>query len=225
LERVVFEPWIGGEYMRGGFGHLRILVLGESHYDEGYAQSCRTTAHVVERYLRGEDSRPYFEKIGTAFVGQAYRRGIESRAHFWNAVAFYNYIQEFMGQSPGRRPTAAQLKDAERPFIETLVRIAPHLVVATGFAVWDAISRIPSTVEVLAAPVLADHRRCELRTYELPSSTRVFAGYTKHPSRGFNAGDWRQWIHAYVEAVTARVKEMPYNRAFEQPDRACHGPC
>ena len=56
----------------------------------------------------------------------------DEKAEFWNKVAFYNYIQEVVGEEPRDRPTDAMWERAEQPFLQVVKSLSPDIVVVLG---------------------------------------------------------------------------------------------
>jgi len=53
----IFDPWVGSKYRSSGFGGVRVLILGESHYGIG-TESATFTTDVVKEW--GQDKRTAF---------------------------------------------------------------------------------------------------------------------------------------------------------------------
>lgn len=91
-----FLPWVGPEYTSGVVDGLCILVLGESHYSFGLPPEKERglTRLVIEEELEGKMRHRFMSGVTTALFGRA---AVDDRSRFatlWNAMAFYNYVQE-----------------------------------------------------------------------------------------------------------------------------------
>ena len=64
------------------------------------------------------------------------------KAEFWNSVAFYNYIQEVVGENPRDRPTDAMWEQAKQPFLQVIESLSPDIVVILGGHLSHYISQI-----------------------------------------------------------------------------------
>lgn len=204
---VYFRPWVGSRYRSDGYQGLRILVLGVSHYDQGYGKGPGTTSYVVEQYISGRHERKYFDGVGRIFEGTTYGRNEDERRRFWESVAFCNLIQEFVGTSPDSKPTSAHFSAAMEPFRAVARELSPDFVLVTGFTLWDKVTKALNATrpEILQAREIREYRRCELRVLPGIGDGRLYAGYILHPSRGFRVHDWSQWAAEYVESVKARL--------------------
>ena len=111
--RYFFKPRVGNDYQEGFMG-LRTLVLGAYHYCwydkcryfkkcvmEGRAADYDTVCPEYERiieidsYLEGEHY-PTYDSFTHRMLGKKSYLGPESRASFWERVAFYNWIQHYL---------------------------------------------------------------------------------------------------------------------------------
>lgn len=54
----VFDPWVGSKYWSTGYGGVRVLILGESHYGDIGTESATFTTEVVKKW--GQDNRLKF---------------------------------------------------------------------------------------------------------------------------------------------------------------------
>ena len=131
---VTFHPWVGRDYLESPFG-VRVLVLGESHYGEGDVRP-DLTSKVVRRL--GQATRyPFFTVIAKILRGTTGSITNEDRAGVWEDVAFYNFVQDFVGNQPRNRPTIRQWSDAQEPFETVLAALRPHAVLILGYDLAD----------------------------------------------------------------------------------------
>jgi hypothetical protein len=59
----------------------------------------------------------------------------------WSNTAFYNVIQEPVGDAARKRPIDDQWCEARGPYRDRLDELRPDLVIATGKALWERIPR------------------------------------------------------------------------------------
>lgn len=128
-----FDPWIGTRYRDAGLCGRKVLVLGESHYGDAGTEHAATTINVVE--LLGRKKRHRFftttQRLLDPAIGDRLPTNDE-RAAFWEHVAFYNYIQCFVGPNARFRPTNAMWSAALEPFKSTLEELRPDAVLVLG---------------------------------------------------------------------------------------------
>jgi len=172
-----FAPWIGESYgARSRFG-VAVLVVGESLYGTDYSPDYNTVETV--RWFR---DRPHRFYTGAALillgVHTADNLQWSERKEIWDHVAFYNYFQSFVGDTPRVPPTAQQWREAEGPFRTVLDELKPKVVLV--------LSRRVGYHLVQTEPVLADLEVCLAR----------------HPSgRGWSSIAKREIIRDFQDAV------------------------
>ena len=201
MPKATFRPWVGERYGRGSQWGLSVLLLGESHYDEGFGQGDRLTEYVIRRHIRG-DGRQYafWTKIAHTFTDSPYETEA-SRDRFWQSVGFYNYVQEFAGTGPRQRPTPQQFARSWPAFNDVLGQLQPDVIVVLGFGLWDALCpMLPSRHNLEAAPL---GRR--VPSYAVIPAAAGIIGYIKHPSTGFRPADWRPWVSELMAVAQRRT--------------------
>ena len=86
------NPWIGGSLN----SNIRVLILGESHYDEENnlgANVTFSTSGVVEYYFKKRERwAPFFDKIAASFGYD-----IDNARSFYEQVCFGNYVDVVCG--------------------------------------------------------------------------------------------------------------------------------
>lgn len=133
---VRFAPWVGSRYQEG-LGGLRVLLVCESHYGKLQHERPTVTHEIIKALALGERhpqaikklrKHPHFAKIMNAIVGvrRAYSR--EEKRAFWDSVAYYNFVQEFI-LTKRLPPTKDAWERAKRPFLEVLQVLQPDLIV------------------------------------------------------------------------------------------------
>lgn len=134
--QVRFLPWVGSRY-RAGLQGAKTLILGESHYQKNGKDYSRNlnieliagqadkTGTYLGRY-------PFWTKI----IKLASPHDINPN-RFWHSVAYFNYIQEFVGLAARERPTKQMWEDASEPFYEVLQELKPDFILTLGNHLWD----------------------------------------------------------------------------------------
>jgi hypothetical protein len=196
VSSVAFQPWVGRNYGRGSRWGVSVLLLGYSHYHEfqevGHAEYTR---HVVGRHVRGiNDRSPYRTKLARAF------ECTDGRGAFWDSVAFYNYVQDFM-TGPRENPDPQQIRAAWTPFNEVFRELNPDLTIATGKQLWTALSARLPRPEHLSLP---DGGRVPYVVLSRGTGAGVVS-HIKHPSTGFSYDEWCPVVAALLDEARARV--------------------
>jgi hypothetical protein len=129
-----FQPWIGEKYEDGLDGGVQLLVLGESHYGQSGTEEAGFTQTTVVKL--GQNKRnPFFTIPAKLVLGMDTSDGISDRerSEFWDRVAFYNYVQEFIDEGArGDRPTTQMWQEAEEPFLNVLQDLNPDALLVLG---------------------------------------------------------------------------------------------
>lgn len=109
LKGVHFIPWVGKDYAADGFRGKRIMALGESHYvaKEMVPNQAHWTCQCVAEQVATDYRFRFWSGIAKSFLGEI--PDLAQRRAFWHSIAFYNYVQEIVGDKPRDRPTPAML--------------------------------------------------------------------------------------------------------------------
>lgn len=173
-----FDPWVGSQYQNGLNG-VRVLILGESHYGTPPERSGFTSA-IINKY--GQTKRSRFFSTTQRLVSLDKNRGhipSSERREFWDKVAFYNFVQEFVGTTSRLRPSQSQWERGAEPFIQTVTELAPQLIVVLGK---------------------------KLKTYLPPEINGVVYAYVKHPSgNGFTYKQFQPIVAKAFEQCEVRT--------------------
>jgi len=119
-----FEPYTGKSYFKNPVFGRRLLLIGESHYNDSDAP-CESgaTREVVDSFLSGQ-AIPFFDYLAEAAQGN---RWAMTKDEFWHSVAFANFVQRPM-ESVSHRPTHSDFEAGAPAFWDTLARLAPDIV-------------------------------------------------------------------------------------------------
>ena len=159
FEGVGFHPWIGERYCTGGRFGVRVLVLGESHYGEAGKETVDMTKEVVASYtqraITGQGERlRFFTVIANILRGQRGWIDDEELARVFQDIAFYNFVQSFVGDGPRGDPTFRQWVDAQAPLKTVLQALRPDAVLVLGLELGEHILDWPEDIDraVIAHP-------------------------------------------------------------------------
>jgi hypothetical protein len=196
--KVHFRPWVGRHY-QSGFAGVRLLVLGESHYDwDGRPQDERECTRFVAQIYADDDERKRFA-TNLEMVATGARLCRQQKNEFWHSIAFYNYIQSLVGDGPRQRPTATMWNAAEEPFFEVLSQLRPQAVLVLGRGLWNW---MPAGSNGTVLPGPRKDLSCE---YTVGRHTSV-AFPVHHPSSGFSSSAWRPRVLAGLKAARLLTK-------------------
>lgn len=187
-----FIPWVGARYLEAG---KRLLILGESHYSDEELDR-HATIDLTQQYVDGWNHR-FWTNLMQIVRGRAHWE-IE-RGEFWAELAFYNYIQETVGDSPGIAPSDAMFAAAKEPFQTVLERLQPHRILVLSARLWDRLAP-----EGEAGPALAFGGQVRDTLVYRHAGGTALASWIPHPSRI----GWNTW-HPLVPALLGMEAQLP----------------
>jgi len=126
-----FMPWVGKSYAPGN----GLLLLGEAHYGPPDLGPDSTIA-FTQAFVGGENGK-FWTNIMQVVEGRPY--DAIDRARFWGNVAFYNFVQRSVGETPGIPPTADMLAEASAPFFAVVERLQPRSILVLSSRMWQAL--------------------------------------------------------------------------------------
>ncbi|KAI3594366.1 hypothetical protein D9X30_0598 [Cupriavidus sp. U2] len=217
MSSVRFAPWVGAQYATVGFRGLRVLVVSESHYGDSRYERPDVTPEIIKalalglrhKHTQGRFGRhPHYAKIFAATNNRS-TAGVfnrEQRACFWETVAYYNFIQQFMAKSRDKPPAGAWAR-GKPAFVEVLQVLQPELVLCFS-------SRNGARVRALSGSV-------PVAVVNHPSACFSYARANPVIAEGFEV--------ALVRAAagrSARFVETPtfcrWREATKSAEPACH---
>jgi hypothetical protein len=142
----------------------------------------------------GDERHPFFTKVPRLFGFDAANPDL--RGDFWARVAFYNYIQQVVGEDPRVEPTESMWAEGELPFNDVLEHLQPERVVVFGLRLWNRIPRgIPRVLRNLDATTV------EARALRLFNGSEILFGRTDHPSSSrFKYATWKPQVELLLRA-------------------------
>jgi hypothetical protein len=189
-----FDPWNLGEDV--SLGGLKLLVVGESHYREGYPDSAvarQETQDVVRKHgvgLDGASARsPLFSKVAAMLKTDDVKG-----ADVWQSIYFYNYFQRVM-DTP-RDPPTKQDYEASVPAFDAVLRaIRPDAVLIISARLWKKIKN-----ECVPADNCALGR---IYNFTAGNGSIIPGAHTHHPSapKPFDVDGWRQRVRDFLQHV------------------------
>ena len=144
-----------------------------------------------------------------AILGHDRQATPENRASFYNAVAFYNFIQHML-EGPKQSPTPGMWECGEKIFPSCLDFVKPSHIVVFGFEVWDNLpnerfSSRPELDREILSHLPIQYRDCErhkcrgwIGRYEHSGGTSLVMK-VRHPSRGFSPTAWHPVLHWFLQ--------------------------
>lgn len=184
MNNVKFLPWVGEHYEASRYG-VRVLVLGESHYGTEDDFGPGFTQKVIRNCAFKPGFR-FFTMISNLLRGATGTATEAERRNAWQHVAFYNYIQAFVGDAGRIRPTRTMWKNAEPAFKEVVAELRPDVIIVLGYGIWKHLPELPVTWARM-----------------------------KHPCGGMNNKEAkREFDRAIAEAVSLAAHTLPAARIY-----------
>jgi len=185
-----FFPWIGSAYETGVTGGLKLLILGESHYGNPHDKERYLTQSVVENQLSGAARQGFLTRV-QRLVSEATDRDsvVPTETPFWHRVAFYNYVQELVGETARIRPSVGAWERSASAFVRQLEILQPHAVLVCGRALWDQLKSVDGLTD--GPEINSTKPDVRSRTLHISGRTVGVAAPINHPaSRGFKRERW-----------------------------------
>lgn len=121
----------------------------------------------------------------------------EDREAFWQSIAFYNFIQEPVGEVARQEsPTPEMWQRAVEPFRSVIADLEPQGIVVLGKRLWR---HLPQPVKTITKTV-DDAESLAVRVYE-EKGHRALAGHVTHPAGSLSYDTARPRIRALLKAA------------------------
>jgi hypothetical protein len=190
IERLLFQPWMGQHYGSSSLFKIPVLIVGESNYGESRGsreQDAQFTHELIQNFMTCEWNLRFFNNIQRCFVETAHSP--ESRHEFWQSVAFYDYIQDWLPSHS--LPPTEEMWTAAKPVFQTVVaQLQPRCIL---FVCKRLYYRVASQYPATILPVgTVEHPACQIES--------ALASSIRHPSRnGFRNA--RPIVQALITAA------------------------
>lgn len=206
-----FHPWKGDRFGKhNGMGlPPRVLLVGESHYGRRH-QPSDLTKRVVKDYIDDGGYR-FFTGMLKAILGSDTSADRDTRAAFFNAVAFYNFVQHLL-EGPRKRPTKEMWQHGAEVFPSCLDLLKPSHAITCGFELWkcglpDERFSEPPQLEQDILPHLPekyqqDEKHREegwIGEYAYEDRTCVIIKIEHPSSPGFSAAAWHPVLRWFLQ--------------------------
>ncbi len=196
-----FRPWEGALYRSAGLGGVRILVLGESHYEWGSRpvqcpEETELTEFCVREYQR-KKKHQFWTRVTNMLIGDG-----RTDVAIWDRVAYYNFVQTLLDKH--QRPTEAMWKDSVEPFQRVVQQLEPHCILALGKSLW---AHIPEGIYSSQLITSTGESR-PIRWFRISSAKRAPSTFVNHPrSRQFTTTRWRPVVQALLRAANSSAND------------------
>jgi hypothetical protein len=197
---VFYFPYEGRDYKRGYRDGTKLLILGESFYNQVEDPNGPTFvigSHVCKKPLR------FFTAAEQMVAGK--KLDGEERWKFWTRVAFTNLIQKSL-DGPGDKPTDKEWQTARKAFVEIIKWTKPDLVFVFSRRAFSEMadsdefpeSRYIDPIDARDSPKGPSKYEAYLYKVEYkPGNRCLLAGRFNHPRHPvFPYEKWHKWAEA-----------------------------
>ena len=186
MSEITFEPYSGPKYESA---RSRLLIVGESHYDDPSDIPLESTRTVVEKWRSGEWNIRYLMVASRIITGkEAYE---VDRQTALDEVAFYNFVQTMLKK--GEHPTPQQAQASRAAFLEVLHLLSPTHVIMGSYFAWEN----TPTDHCRTGYVSLDGMSLKVREYQTPKGPAV-AIPLPHFSRA-SAPEWQRAVREFLD--------------------------
>jgi hypothetical protein len=191
-DSVMFFPWIGNDYYKGGIFHKKILILGEAHYcwtikdcegcQLGIKNGCNgMTIQVIKNQISENGQKhAIFTKLAKLFLDKE-SINLTEKTSFWNSVTFYNYIQTSAADKARVAPSNEMWSISEIPFYEVMEKLEPDFLLVLGSRLWENLPG-QEKVDWPEGPILSDNSIMERTWYYKGKNKNTLSLTIYHPS-------------------------------------------
>jgi hypothetical protein len=186
------DAWVGKGYSTKL--RRRVLVIGESRYDEYYDNKC-IIAGVPARGGGGTFTNFMQAALGVHHSELRYRKAVSG---FWDKAIFYNYLIGFYPLGPRKTPPRRIRYDKRnrRALLHVLKTYKPTHAIVWGKQNWQAlwVDRHAWRWEGFLRGPRPD---CEFCSVVVDRHRTLFT-FVKHPSAGFSSTRWHPMLKRFL---------------------------
>jgi hypothetical protein len=206
-----FNPW--NLHADVEFDGLRLLMLGESHYDDSPkperdpAIIANSTVQAVRDWSENRDHRGqrFFPYIFETVTGATWAAASTDVVRFWKSIYFYNFVQEFVGAGPRARPTSAMFRRSDSAFSAVLNVIKPDAVLVLGEGLWQSMADSEQLGPGLPQGLGKTY------WFDTGGEGRALAAHIRHPSSaGFSPWRWHAPVKEFLELCRREKASLRY---------------
>lgn len=187
---VHFVPWVGCNYSSGGLFSQRILVLGESHYSKEHFNKPPEitkyyTRHIMQYWAINRNAA-FYSKVrnvilrGNGLSVNGYEKN-ELRQKFWDSVAFFNYVQAYVGTGARKRPQSQQWTMSESAYWEVIEKLKPDICLILGEELWKHLPKSDDQRSISVRPFKDDMTGKTFKSVVINKHETLLA-HTPHPA-------------------------------------------
>lgn len=158
MKDIRINPYVGEKYHEGWNGE-KILILGESHYNEDHQKLNEITGDEIRRQMTNEAISDFvnndngfadWKNTYTCFERIVTNKELsqKEREDFWSRVVFYQFIQ-FVQETPRKPINNNQVEQSQNAFFEVLKMYMPDYIIVWGKRLYDFLPDLEGELETL----------------------------------------------------------------------------
>jgi len=210
IEKLKWLPWVGKNYF-SNLNNEKLLIVGESHYDEDSIQEALTKADFTRGFIKlwgvenPNGNQPVLRNTERALFG--YEPFIDLKKKLWESVGYYNFIQRILfSLEASDRPIGEDYLIAWDTFFKVVEILKPQFCLFCGVASSDWIFYFNQACERNSFRTEGIHRLESKINSTYPRSATIFSTqdvktkliFMKHPSKYFIWEDWAEYINEQI---------------------------
>lgn len=209
-----YQPWISENYLSGNGKYGKLLILGESHYDDldededqkdydienGKTDSIdepndifienNFTSGVINKFINKEIDIAFYRNVGLLF-------NPNDKYEIWTHIAFANGIQVPMGDS-NAQPSVKDIKTVEKAFWLLMENLEPDKILVCSKRMWNNWLGEKTPNSRYLCSISENNKKSTIWEYEL-SNKKIHAMGINHPSKFFSHKNWTPIVTKFLK--------------------------
>jgi hypothetical protein len=206
IHNLKWHPFIGNNYFNISEEN-KMLIVGESHYNDGTEKSKQTVDDVdftkdmiQENAIEDED---WGTKIIPNFHKAMFGDNDFDAEKFWNLVSYYNFIQRPM-QTIGERPSPNDFSEGWKTFFDLIKVIRPKTCLFIGVLASNQLMSAISESNFICKEFISGEKinRTHSRKVTLLDSenNEINILFIQHTSQYFSWSNWNDYLKSELSS-------------------------
>lgn len=215
IKGINFQPWISANYFNGSGKYNKLLILGESHYNEEddceeqkdyeennqieevkYIENKFTSA-VIQDFLDDKNNIAFYRNLGLLF-------NPEDKKEIWREVAFANAIQNPL-KNADSQPTSQDIETAKTSFWLLLQDLNPDKILVCSKRMWNNWIPEDANKSKFVRHISNNKKKSTIWEYD-NNGKQCLAMGINHPSKYFSYINWRPIVMEFLNEIPKELK-------------------
>ncbi len=207
---LAWYPWVGKHYAAAS---PRILVIGESHYEnkieklQQWQDAKSTRQCIVESCVNEEWSNRTWSNMTYALVGTT----VFNKCGLWEHIAYYNFVQRLMDYATQQeRPNGNDFIQGWKSFISVVRTLKPDYCIFVGVSAANWFYYMMSELGVEFSPVelLSPINRTRPRKAQVVvDGKNIPLLFMRHSGRYFTWSLWHKLLQSELPEAAQTLSE------------------